>query len=36
MHLTRALAERRVFPAVEVLKSGTRKEELLVTAEGLI
>ncbi|HEY5835104.1 transcription termination factor Rho [Streptomyces sp.] len=30
LHLDRALAERRVFPAVDVLSSGTRREELLL------
>lgn len=35
IHLTRALAERRVFPAIEIFKSGTRKEELLVSPEEL-
>jgi len=29
LHLTRKLAERRVFPAVDIQKSGTRQEELL-------
>jgi transcription termination factor Rho len=27
--LDRRLSERRVFPAIDVIKSGTRKEELL-------
>ncbi|MFC4024946.1 transcription termination factor Rho [Oceanobacillus longus] len=30
LHLARSLAERRIFPAIDVLRSGTRKEELLV------
>ncbi|MFA6518258.1 MAG: transcription termination factor Rho [Candidatus Shapirobacteria bacterium] len=30
LRLTRELAERRIFPAFDVLKSGTRKEELLL------
>ncbi|XMB86040.1 transcription termination factor Rho [Mycoplasmatota bacterium WC44] len=30
LHLDRRLAERRVFPAIDILKSGTRKEELLL------
>src|SRR5699024_4648123 len=30
LHLDRSLAERRIFPALDILKSGTRKEELLV------
>lgn len=29
LHLSRKLAERRIFPAIEVQRSGTRKEELL-------
>ncbi len=33
--LSRNAADRRVFPAVNIVKSGTRKEELLVSAEQL-
>ena len=33
--LDRSIAERRIFPAVDVLKSGTRREELLMTADEL-
>jgi len=29
LHLVRRLAERRVFPAIDVSRSGTRQEELL-------
>ena len=29
LHLTRELADRRIFPAIDILKSGTRREELL-------
>ncbi|MFH1561765.1 MAG: transcription termination factor Rho [Patescibacteria group bacterium] len=29
LHLTRALAERRIYPAFDIQKSSTRKEELL-------
>jgi hypothetical protein len=29
LHLVRALAERRVYPAIDVQRSGTRQEELL-------
>ncbi|MBU1151363.1 transcription termination factor Rho [Patescibacteria group bacterium] len=29
LHLTRKLADRRIFPAIDVSKSGTRQEELL-------
>jgi transcription termination factor Rho len=31
VHLDRKLQERRIFPAVDIYKSGTRKEELLLT-----
>ncbi len=30
LHLDRKLAERRFFPAIDVLRSGTRREELLL------
>ena len=30
INLDRRLADRRVFPAVDLLRSGTRKEELLL------
>jgi len=33
--LDRKIAERRVFPAIDINKSGTRKEELLFTQEEL-
>ena len=29
LHLNRRLAERRIFPAIDVSRSGTRQEELL-------
>ncbi|WP_068674265.1 transcription termination factor Rho [Oceanobacillus sp. Castelsardo] len=35
LHLDRHLAERRIFPAIDILKSGTRKEELLIPKENL-
>lgn len=35
LHLDRSLAERRIFPAIDILRSGTRKEELLVEKEHL-
>ncbi|MDP4118374.1 MAG: transcription termination factor Rho [Bacillota bacterium] len=35
IHLDRGLSERRVFPAVDIYKSGTRKEELLLDYEEL-
>ena len=28
LHLDRKLADRRIFPAVDIVRSGTRKEEL--------
>lgn len=31
--LDRRLSDRRIFPAIDILKSGTRKEELLLTQE---
>ncbi len=33
--LDRRLAERRIFPAIDIIKSGTRKEELLYHPEEL-
>ncbi|MFF9038576.1 transcription termination factor Rho [Streptomyces sp. NPDC014892] len=35
LRLDRALADRRVFPAVDITPSGTRREELLLTADEL-
>ncbi len=35
LHLDRKLAERRVFPAIDMRRSGTRREELLLTKEEL-
>lgn len=35
LHLSRELAERRIFPAIDIKKSSTRKEELLMTPEQL-
>lgn len=35
LHLDRSLAERRVFPAVDVGTSGTRREELLLSGPEL-
>jgi transcription termination factor Rho len=35
LHLDRRLMEKRIFPAIDVLRSRTRKEELLVPAEDL-
>ncbi len=35
LHLDRRLAERRIFPAFDVVRSGTRREELLLGPEKL-
>jgi transcription termination factor Rho len=35
IHLDRKLADRRVFPAIDIQKSGTRKEELLIPKDDL-
>jgi len=35
LHLDRKLVERRIFPAIDMNKSGTRKEELLLDEEEL-
>ena len=35
LQLSRLLAERRIFPAVDLKKSGTRKEELLLSDDEL-
>ncbi|KKN12929.1 hypothetical protein LCGC14_1011640, partial [marine sediment metagenome] len=35
VHLDRKLVERRTFPAIDVWRSGTRKEELLLSDEEL-
>jgi len=35
LHLDRKLVDRRIFPAIDMNKSGTRKEELLVEPEEL-
>ncbi|MCI6692929.1 MULTISPECIES: transcription termination factor Rho [unclassified Clostridium] len=33
VHLDRKLQERRIFPAIDIYKSGTRKEDLILTEE---
>ena len=33
LHLDRRLAERRIFPAIDIARSGTRREELLLDEE---
>lgn len=35
IHLDRKLSERRIFPAIDIYKSGTRREELLLSEEEL-
>ena len=35
LHLDRKLAERRIYPAIDIFKSGTRKEELLLSAQEM-
>lgn len=36
LHLNRTLSEKRIFPAIDILKSGTRKEELLLNKDELV
>ena len=33
IHLSKELSEKRIFPAIDLYKSGTRKDELLLTEE---
>ncbi len=35
LHLDRKLSDRRVFPAIDLLKSGTRREELLLSEDEM-
>lgn len=35
IHLSRSISEKRVFPAISFTRSGTRREELLLTPEEL-
>lgn len=35
LHLSRSIAQKRIFPAVNIEKSGTRKEELLTNPDEL-
>jgi transcription termination factor Rho len=35
LHLDRRVADRRVFPAFDLIRSGTRKEEMLIPKENL-
>ncbi|MGB7604498.1 MAG: transcription termination factor Rho [Lutisporaceae bacterium] len=34
VHLDRKLSEKRIFPAIDMNRSGTRREEMLLTPEG--
>ncbi len=35
LHLDRRIAEKRIFPAIDINRSGTRREELMVSPEEL-
>lgn len=35
IHLDRSLSEKRIFPAIDMAKSGTRREDLILTKEEL-
>jgi len=35
IHLDRRIAEKRIYPAININRSGTRREELLVSPEEL-
>jgi transcription termination factor Rho len=35
VHLDRRLIDKRIFPAIDINRSGTRKEELLVSRDVL-
>jgi transcription termination factor Rho len=35
LHLDRKLAEKRIFPSIDIRRSGTRREEMLLTKEEL-
>jgi len=35
LHLDRKLSEKRIFPAINLNKSGTRREDLLMSAEEI-
>ncbi|HPB32242.1 MAG TPA: transcription termination factor Rho, partial [Candidatus Sumerlaeota bacterium] len=35
VNLVRKLVDRRIFPAIDIARSGTRKEELLMTDKEL-
>ena len=35
LHLDRRISDRRIFPAFDLVRSGTRKEEMLIPDEDL-
>ena len=35
LHLDRRLVDKRIFPALDIFRSGTRKEELLIGSDEL-
>lgn len=35
VHLDRKLSEKRIFPAIDINKSGTRREDLLLSSQEL-
>lgn len=35
VNLDRKLSDRRIFPAIDIIRSGTRKEELLLSEKEL-
>jgi transcription termination factor Rho len=35
IHLSRKISEQRIFPAIDITRSGTRREDLLVNDEDL-
>ena len=35
VHLDRGLSEKRIFPAIDINKSGTRREELLLSSKEM-
>ena len=35
LHLDRRISDRRIFPAFDLIRSGTRKEELLIPKNNL-
>ena len=35
LHLDRRLSEKRIFPAIDINRSGTRREELLLSQKEL-